>query len=142
MSKLRNVRTEINKMRKELEAKEAELRKEKLAPSIEAISEVLLDDEAVCNVLDGYSKDEVRVIAKHIAGNMSRIIRESDADIGALREKKKERAAKRKATKESAEVTEPVMEEQVDTGAETAGTDGWSPTGWTPAGERNSFGQN
>ena len=29
MSKLRNVRTEINKMRKELEAKEAELRKEK-----------------------------------------------------------------------------------------------------------------
>ena len=142
MSKLRNVRTEINKMRKELEAKEAELRKEKLAPSIEAISEVLLDDEAVCNVLDGYSKDEVRVIAKHIAGNMSRIIRESDADIGALREKKKERAAKRKATKESAEVTEPVMEEQVDTGAETAGTDGWSPTGWTPAGERNPFGQN
>ena len=55
MSKLRSVRTEINKMRKELEAKEAELRKEKLAPSIEAMSEVLLEDEAVCNVLDGYS---------------------------------------------------------------------------------------
>lgn len=89
MSKLRNVRTEINKMRKELEAKEAELRKEKLAPSIEAISEVLLGDEAVCNVLDGYSKDEIRVIAKHIAGNMGSIIAESGGDIEALREKKK-----------------------------------------------------
>ena len=109
---------------------------------MDVLAKTLLDDEEFCEVLEQYSKDEVRVIAKHIAGNMSRIIRESDADIDALREKKKERAARRKAAKESAEVTEPVMEEQVDTGAETAGTDGWSPTGWTPAGERNPFGQN
>lgn len=142
MSKLRSVRTEIAKMKKELEAKEAAYRKEALAPSVDALAKTLLDDEEFCEVLEQYSKDEVRVIAKHIAGNVSRIIRESDADIGALREKKKERAAKRKAAKESAEVTEPVIEDQVDTGAETAGTDGWSPTGWTPAGERNPFGQN
>ena len=142
MSKLRSVRTEIAKMKRELEAKEAAYRKEALAPSVDVLAKTLLDDEEFCEVLFQYSKDEVRVIAKHIAGNMSRIIRESDADIGALREKKKERAAKRKAAKESAEVTESVMEEQVDTGAETAGTDGWSPTGWTPAGERNPFGQN
>ena len=68
MSKLRNVRTEINKMRKEMEAKEAELRKEKLTPSIEAMSEALLEDEAVCNVLDGYSKDEIRVISSYARG--------------------------------------------------------------------------
>lgn len=142
MSKLRSVRTEIAKMKKELEAKEAAYRKEALAPSVDVLAKTLLDDEEFCEVLEQYSKDEVRVIAKHIAGNMSRIIRESDADIGALREKKKERAARRKAAKESAEVMEPVRDEQVDTGAETAGTDGWSPTGWTPAGERNPFGQN
>ena len=142
MSKLRNVRTEIAKMKWELEAKEAAYRKEALAPSMDVLAKTLLDDEEFCEVIEQYSKDEVRVIAKHIAGNMSRIIRESDADIGVLREKKKERAAKRKAAKESAEVTEPVRDERVDTGAETAGTDGWSPTGWTPAGERNPYGQN
>lgn len=142
MSKLRNVRTEIAKMRKELEAREAEYRREALAPSMDVLAKTLLDDDEFCSELEQYSKDEVRVIAKHIAGNMSQIIAESGTDIEALREKKRERAAKRKATKESAEVTEPVMEEQVDTGAETAGTDGWSPTGWTPAGEQNPFGQN
>lgn len=138
MSKLRSVRTEIAKMKKELEAKEAAYRKEALAPSVDVLAKTLLDDEEFCEVIEQYSKDEVRVIAKHIAGNMSRIIRESDADIGALREKKKERAARRKAAKESAEVMEPVRDGQVDTGAETAGT----YTGWTPAGERNPFGQN
>ena len=137
MSKLRSVRTEIAKMKRELEAKEAAYRKAALAPSVDVLAKTLLDDEEFCEVLEQYSKDEVRVIAKHIAGNMSRIIRESDADIGALREKKKERAAKRKAAKESAEVTEPVRDEQVDTGAETE--DRWN---WTPAGERNPFGQN
>ena len=142
MSKLRSVRTEIAKMKRELEAKEAVYRKEALAPSMDVLAKTLLDDEEFCEVMEQYSKDEVRVIAKHIAGNMGSIIAESGGDIEALREKKKARAAKRKAAKESAEVTESVMEEQVDTGAETAGTDGWSPTGWTPAGERNPFGQN
>ena len=141
MSKLRSVRTEIAKMKRELEAKEAAYRREALAPSMDVLAKTLLDDEEFCSELEQYSKDEVRVIAKHIAGNMSQIIRESGTDIEALREKKKERAAKRKAAKETAEVTEPVMEEQVGTEAETAGTDGWSPTGWTPAGERNQYGQ-
>lgn len=141
MSKLRNVRTEINKMRKELEAKEAELRKEKLAPSIEAISEVLLNDEAVCNVLDGYSKDEIRVIAKHIVGNLGSIIAESGDDIEALRAKKKARAAKRKAAKESAEVLETVTEETVEPEAETAGTNTTGQTGWNQTSYQNQYGQ-
>ena len=142
MSKLRSVRTEIAKMRKELEAREAEYRREALAPSMDVLAKTLLDDDEFCSELEQYSKDEVRVIAKHIARDMSQIIRESGADIEALREKKKGRAARRKAAKETVEVTEPVMEEQVDTEAETAGTDGWNQTGWTPAGERNPFGQN
>lgn len=138
MSKLRNVRTEIAKMKRELEAKEAAYRREALAPSMDVLAKTLLDDDEFCEVIEQYSKDEVRVIAKHIAGDMSQIIWESGADIEALREKKKERATKRKAAKNSAEVTESVTEEQTGTGAETAGT----YTGWTPAGERNPFGQN
>lgn len=141
MSKLRSVRTEIAKMKRELKAKEAAYKKEALAPSMDVLVKTLLDDDEFCEVIEQYSKDEVRVIAKRIAGNMPRIISESGADIEALREKKKERAAKRKAAKESAEVMEPVRDEQVDTGAETAGTNGWNQTGWTPAGERNPFGQ-
>lgn len=142
MSKLRSVRTEIAKMKRELEAKEAAYKKEALAPSMDVLVKTLLDDDEFCEVLEQYSKDEIRAIAKHIAGNMGGIIAESGDDIEALRKKKRERAAKRKAAKESAEVMEPVMEETVKPEAETAGTDGWSPTGWTPAGERNPFGQN
>lgn len=142
MSKLRSVRTEIAKMRKELEAREAEYRREALAPSMDVLAKTLLDDDEFCSELEQYSKDEVRVIAKHIAGNMSRIIRESDADIGALREKKKERAARRKAAKESAEVMEPVRDEQVDTEAETAGTNTGYQNGWNQTGYQNPFGQN
>lgn len=142
MSKLRSVRTEIAKMRKELEAREAEYRREALAPSVDVLTKTLLDDEEFCEVLEQYSKDEVRVIGKHIAGNMSRIIRESDADIGALREKKKERAAKRKAAKESAETVETVMEEAVKPEAETTGTNTGYQNGWNQTGYQNPFGQN
>ena len=67
MSKLRSVRTEIAKMKRELEAKEAAYRKEALAPSMDVLAKTLLDDEEFCEVLEQYSKDEVRVIAKHIA---------------------------------------------------------------------------
>ena len=141
MSKLRSVRTEIAKMKKELEAKEAAYRKEALAPAVDVLAKTLLDDEEFCEVLEQYSKDEVRVIAKHIAGNMSRIIRESDADIGTLREKKTERAAKRKAAKESAETVETVMEE-VKPEAETAGTNTGYQNGWNQTGYQNPFGQN
>lgn len=139
MSKLRSVRTEIAKMKRELEAKEAAYRKEALAPSVDVLAKTLLDDEEFCEVLEQYSKDEVRMIAKHIAGNMGSIIAESGDDIEALRAKKKARAAKRKAAKESAEAVETVTEETVEPEAETAGTDRWN---WTPAGERNPFGQN
>lgn len=61
MSKLRSVRTEIAKMKRELEAKEAAYRKEALAPSMDVLAKTLLDDEEFCEVLEQYSKDEVRV---------------------------------------------------------------------------------
>lgn len=142
MSKLRSVRTEIAKMRKELEAREAEYRREALAPSVDVLAKTLLDDEEFCEVLEQYSKDEIRAIAKHIARNMPRIISESGADIEAIREKKKERAAKRKAAKESAETVETVMEETVKPEAETAGTNTGYQNGWNQTGYQNPFGQN
>ena len=73
---------------------------------------------------------------------MGSIIAESGADIEALRKKKKARAARRKAAKESAETVETVMEETVKPEAETAGTNTGYQNGWNQTGYQNPFGQN
>lgn len=78
-------------------AKEAELRREEARPVIELVNNELMNSEDVLEKFAGYSKDEARVIAKHIVMNMDRIIHESQDEITALREKKKERAERRKA---------------------------------------------
>ena len=49
--------------------------------------------------MSAYSKDEARVITRHIVENIDTIISESEGEINELRAKKKERAEKRKAAK-------------------------------------------
>lgn len=66
MSNLKNVRAELEKMKKEMAAKEAELKREEARPVIELINSELLNSEAVQEKMSAYSKDEARVIAKHI----------------------------------------------------------------------------
>mgnify|MGYP004529304597 CR=1 FL=1 len=95
MSNLKNVRAELEKMKKEMAAKEAELKREEARPVIELINNELLNSDAVQEKMSAYSKDEARVIAKHIDA----IISESQGEINELRAKKKERAEKRKAAK-------------------------------------------
>lgn len=70
MSNLKNVRAELEKMRKEMAAKEAR-------PVIELVNNELMNSEDVLEKFAGYSKDEARVIVKHIVMNMDRIIHES-----------------------------------------------------------------
>ena len=70
MSNLKNVRAELEKMRKEMAAKEAELRREEARPVIELVNNELMNSEDVLEKFAGYSKDEARVIAKHIVMNM------------------------------------------------------------------------
>ena len=77
MSNLKNVRAELEKMRKARAAKEAELRREEARPVIELVNNELMNSEDVLEKFAGYSKDEARVIAKHIVMNMDRIIHES-----------------------------------------------------------------
>lgn len=97
MSNLKNVRAELEKMKKEMAAKEAELKREEARPVIELINNELLNSDAVQEKMSAYSKDEARVIAKHIVKNIDAVISESQGEITALREKKKERAERRKA---------------------------------------------
>ena len=49
--------------------------------------------------MSAYSKDEARVIAKHIVENIDSIISESEDEINELRAKKKEFAENRKTAK-------------------------------------------
>lgn len=103
MSRLRDVKAELAKMKREMEAKEAELRKELSAPSMKVIYEMMLDSDEMCEKMNGFSKDEIRVIAKHIIVNMNSIIAESVTELEEVRARKAERAARRKAAKEAME---------------------------------------
>lgn len=114
MSNLKNVRAELEKMKKEMAAKEAELKREEVRPVIEIINDALLNNETVQEKMSAYSKDEARVIAKHIVENIDTIISESQGEINELRAKKKERAEKRKAAKLDRELEKMAAEDDYE----------------------------
>ena len=114
MSNLKNVRAELEKMKKEMAAKEAELKREEVRPVIELINNELLNSEDVQEKMSAYSKDEARVIAKHIVKNIDAIISESQGEINELRAKKKERAEKRKAAKLDRELEKMAAEDDYE----------------------------
>ena len=114
MSNLKNVRAELEKMKKEMAAKEAELKREEARPIIEIVNDALLNSETVQEKMSAYSKDEARVIAKHIVENIDTIISESEDEINVLRAKKKERAEKRKAAKLDRELEKMAAEDDYE----------------------------
>ena len=54
MSNLKNVRAELEKMKKEMAAKEAELKREEARPVIELINNELLNSETVQEKMSAY----------------------------------------------------------------------------------------
>lgn len=114
MSNLKNVRAELEKMKKEMAAKEAELKREEARPVIEIVNDALLNSETVQEKMSAYSKDEARVIAKHIVEDIDTIISESEDEINELRAKKKERAEKRKAAKLDRELEKMAAEDDYE----------------------------
>lgn len=114
MSNLKNVRAELEKMKKEMAAKEAELKREEARPVIEIVNDALLNSETVQEKMSAYNKDEARVIAKHFVENIDTIISESEDEINVLRAKKKERAEKRKAAKLDRELEKMAAEDDYE----------------------------
>lgn len=110
MSNLKNVRAELERMKKEMAAKEAELKREEARPVIELINNELLNSEDVQEKMSAYSKDEARVIVK----NIDAVISESQGEINELRAKKKERAEKRKAAKLDRELEKMAAEDDYE----------------------------
>lgn len=97
MSDLKKFVRNLKKLKKDMAAKKAELKREEARLIIEVINDALLNSEAVQEKMSAYNKDEARVIAKHFVDNIDTIISESEDEINVLRAKKKERAEKRKA---------------------------------------------
>lgn len=56
MSNLKNVRAELEKMKKEMAAKEAELKREEVRPVIELINNELLNSEDVQEKMSAYKR--------------------------------------------------------------------------------------
>lgn len=78
------------------------------------INDALLNSDTVQEKMSAYSKDEARVIAKHIVKNIDAIISESQGEINELRAKKKERAEKRKAAKLDRELEKMAAEDDYE----------------------------
>lgn len=114
MSDLKKVREELEKLKKDMAAKKAELKREEARPLIEIINDALLNSETVQDKMSAYNKDEARVIAKHFVDNIDTIISESEDEINVLRAKKKERAEKRKAAKLDRELEKMAAEDDYE----------------------------
>ena len=65
--------------------------------TVAAMTKVIDEDEHVSEVLSDYTAEEGKIIGQRIVKNFDRLVEKSQDEIKALREKKAEREAKRKA---------------------------------------------
>lgn len=96
MSSVKDVRQQLAKMQREMEAKELELYRAQARPLLDSFVDSLLNDKEICKRLKDYNKEEIRLIAVQFGKDFERIVSECNADIEAARQKRAERAAKKK----------------------------------------------
>ena len=112
MSSVKDVRQQLAKMQREMEAKELELYRAQAQPLLDSFVDYLLNDKEICQKLKNYNKEEIRLIAAQFVKDFDRITAECADEIEAARQKRAERAAKRKAKETAAANVEqsPVQE--------------------------------
>lgn len=121
MSSVKDVRQQLAKMQREMEAKELELYRAQAQPLLDSFVDSLLNDKEICKKLKDYNKEEIRLIAAQFGKDFDRIVSECNADIEAARQKRAERAAKKKEKAEAArtarteENSTPVTEQTQET---------------------------
>lgn len=121
MSSVKDVRQQLAKMQREMEAKELELYRAQAQPLLDSFVDFLLNDKEICKKLKDYNKEEIRLIAAQFGKDFDRIVTECNADIEAARQKRAERAAKKKEKAEAAktarteENSTPVTEQTQET---------------------------
>lgn len=102
MSSVKDVRQQLAKMQREMEAKELELYRAQAQPLLDSFVDYLLNDKEICQKLKNYNKEEIRLIAAQFVKDFDRITAECADEIEAARQKRAERAAKRKAKETAA----------------------------------------
>lgn len=96
MSKVKDVRQQLAKMQREMEAKELELYRAQAQPLLDFFVDFLLNDKELCKKLKEYNKEEIRLIAAQFGKDFDRIVTECGDEIEAARQKRAERAAKKR----------------------------------------------
>ncbi len=96
MSSVKDVRQQLAKMQREMEAKELELYRAQAQPLLDSFVDSLLNDKEICKKLKDYNKEEIRLIAAQFGKDFDRIVSECNTDIEVARQKRAERAAKKK----------------------------------------------
>ena len=83
MSSVKDVRQQLAKMQREMEAKELELYRAQAQPLLDSFVDSLLNDKEICKKLKDYNKEEIRLIAAQFGKDFDRIVTECNADIEA-----------------------------------------------------------
>ena len=96
MSSVKDVRQQLAKMQREMEAKELELYRAQAQPLLDSFVDLLLNDKELCKKLKDYNKEEIRLIAAQFGKDFDSIVTECSGEIEAARQKRAERAAKKK----------------------------------------------
>ena len=109
MSSVKDVRQQLAKMQREMEAKELELYRAQAQPLLDSFVDFLLNDKEICKKLKDYNIEEIRLIAAQFGKDFDRIVSECNTDIEVARQKRAERAAKKKERAAVASKEKPVQ---------------------------------
>lgn len=126
MADLRSVRQELEAKRREAAVLEAQLRKAEAEPLAEVIKQMILEDDAACKFLCSLGKDGSKLMGKLVAESLPGAEGELADELERLRQKKRDKAARRKAREaEKAGTVDTVTSNSVEGEApQTAWTDG------------------
>lgn len=143
----KNYSKEIAEYEKKIAELKLEEAKENLQPVLDVICDEILRDNDAVNALSGLAKDEVKAVAKVLAGYATVAVDEAAPEIEKIREKRARQSAARKARREAAAADNEVSEEETEANvtvdeemSEAMTTPSYNANGWN--GHSNNYGGN
>lgn len=103
MSNLKIMKSDLAKLQKEIEKKQLKIAQEQAKPKAELIAKSLLNNKEICEKLNTYSRDEIKIISACIVKNFNGIVKLCSSDIEAQKQAKKQRAEQKNSTQNSAQ---------------------------------------
>lgn len=103
MSNLKIMKSDLAKLQKEIEKKQLKIAQEQAKPKAEIITKALLNNKEICEKLNTYSRDEIKIISACIVKNFNGIVKLCSSEIEAQKQAKKQRAEQKNRTQNSAQ---------------------------------------